>query len=92
MIALKALWGTGVAACGAMSLLAVVAGEATASGVKLCVPVGEGLPAITPIRGVCPKGITLTELGTQGPPGRLGRPVQEPKARQEPPARPVRRA
>ncbi len=69
----KALRGIGGAACIAMSLLAVTASGSMASGVKLCVSSHEGWPAISPIRGACPSGYTLTELGgAQGPTGPSG--------------------
>jgi hypothetical protein len=68
----RILRGAGAAACLAAGLLAVTAGGAMSSGVKLCVPAAEGWPTITPIRGTCPKHYTLTELGIQGPAGPTG--------------------
>jgi hypothetical protein len=68
----KALRGVVVGACLAMALALVPASGATASGVKLCIPKLEGTPTITPIKGQCPPGFTLTELGKEGPTGPTG--------------------
>ena len=72
MSAVKALRGVGVAACLAVSLLAVTASGAMASGTKLCLPAKEGKPVLTPTKGACPKHYTLTELGEKGPTGPTG--------------------
>jgi len=55
-----------------MSLL-LMAGAAAAQGAKLCLPAKEGRPVVTPIKGVCPKHYTLTELGKEGPAGKEGK-------------------
>ena len=60
------------AALAAVSLSAVMTSGAMATGIKLCVPKAEGWPTITPIRGACPIGYTLTELGGQGSTGPSG--------------------
>lgn len=66
------LWTTLGLLSGAMVLAAT--SLASASGVRLCVPKAEGWATITPIRGACPAGFTLTELGKEGAPGREGPP------------------
>ena len=65
--------GSCVGACVAMSLLLTTASGALASGVEVCVPASEGSPVVTPIRGACPRGYTLTELGKEGPAGKEGK-------------------
>jgi hypothetical protein len=54
------------------SVLVAAAVSASASGVKLCVPNAEGKSTITPVKGMCPKGYTLVELGEEGPTGKTG--------------------
>jgi len=80
MTALKAPPGVGVClgACVAMVLLLATASGALASGVKACVPTAEGVPFLSPVKGACPKGYTLTELGEgsvgkEGPAGKEGK-------------------
>ena len=72
MTAFKALRVAGVAACVAMGLLLLMAGGASASGINLCLPAKEGKGVVTPVKGICPKHYTLTELGAQGPTGPTG--------------------
>jgi len=72
MVAFKVARGVGVAACVAMSLL-LMAGAAAAQGAKLCLPAREGRPVVTPVKGVCPRHYTLTELGKEGPAGKEGK-------------------
>jgi len=56
-----------------MALLLVMASGAMASGIKLCVPAKEGKQVVTPIKGVCPKHYTLSDLGKEGPTGKEGK-------------------
>ena len=74
MSTFKALRGVGVAACLGISLLLLTAGGAmAASAIKVCVPERENQAIVTPTRGACLKGYTLTELGKEGPAGKEGK-------------------
>jgi hypothetical protein len=72
MRAFKALRGVTLAVCLAVSMLSVMATGATASGTELCVSAFPGFPTITPLKGKCPPGYALTELGARGPTGATG--------------------
>ena len=63
MKTLKALRGVGVAAVTAIGLLLVTEGGASAATLKVCVPEREGGSIVTPTKGACKAGSTLTELG-----------------------------
>jgi hypothetical protein len=66
MRSFKALRGVMVCSCVTVGLLAVLAGSAIASGVKVCVPEKEDKPIVTPVGGVCKAGYTVNELGGEG--------------------------
>jgi hypothetical protein len=72
MSAFKASRGAAGVVCLAAGLLLLTAGGAMASVSSLCLPAKEGKPVITPIKGVCPKHYTLSELGKEGPAGKEG--------------------
>src|SRR5271165_2047917 len=72
MVAFKVARRVGPAACVAMGLL-LMASAAAAQGAKLCLPAKEGRPVVTPVKGVCPKHYTLTELGKDGASGKEGK-------------------
>ena len=73
MEAIKTVRRAGVAVCVGLGCSLLMAGSAAAAGgTKMCVPKKEGKPLVTPTKGACKKGYTLTELGAQGKPGKEG--------------------
>jgi hypothetical protein len=55
-----------------LAALSAMAGTASASAVRVCVPKREGSPILTPKHGKCRRGYKLTTLGAQGSEGKRG--------------------
>ena len=61
-----------VGVCVALGLLLAPTSGATASGIMVCVPTGQGERVLTLINGACPKSYTLAELSEEGLTGPTG--------------------
>ncbi len=56
-----------------VATLALVATTWAATGTELCMPKSEGAAVLTPHKGKCRKGYTLTRLGVEGKEGKEGK-------------------